>query len=85
MVNVTLSRTDCIETLLPTVELAMESGQVCELYNINYLGPLELAALTLLVLAESLRDTGTGKIYRANPGFSLIGIDDQGVSRTLVN
>jgi len=84
MIRYTLNRTDCIESFLPMVEQAMESGEVCQIDNINYLGPLETAALILLVMAESLRDTCTGKIYRAHAGFRLVGIDDHGISRTLV-
>lgn len=85
MVTITLNPTDCIETLLPAIELAMEAGDVCRLGNIHYLGPLELAALLTLAAAGNLWDTCTGKIYHARAGFSLVGIDQQGVSRSLLN
>lgn len=83
MLNVVLNRTDCIETLLPAVESAMSAGEVCRVHNINFLGPLEVAALTLLVRADNLLDMNTGKICRAQPGFRLLGIDERGLTRTL--
>jgi hypothetical protein len=83
MLNVVLNRTDCIETLLPAVESAMSAGEVCRVHNINFLGPLEVAALTLLVMADNLLDMNTGKICRAQPGFRLLGIDERGLTRTL--
>jgi hypothetical protein len=84
MLNVVLNRTDCIETLLPVVESAMNAGEVCRVHNINYLGPVEVAALTLLVTADKLLDMNTGKICHAQPGFRLLGIDERGYTRTLV-
>ena len=83
MFNITLSRSDSIETLLPTVESAMETGEICQIHNINYLGMTELAALTILALADNLLDAGTGKICRATPGFLLVGIDEYGATRVL--
>lgn len=83
MSNITLNRMDCIETLLPAVEAAMEAGEVCRLHNINFLGQLEVAALGLLVMAENLIDTHTGRIYHARPGFQLLGIDEDGSAITL--
>ena len=83
MFNLTLQRNDSIETVLPTVERAMHSGNVCRLYNINYLGQLQLAALTLLAMSQNLMDAATGQIVQPHPGFCLVGIDDQGVTRTL--
>lgn len=85
MVTVTLKPTDCIQTLLPIVEAAMESGETCKLCNIHYLGAFELAALVTLTKATHLRDSHTGRIYQAHPGFRLIGIDQAGVTRHLVN
>jgi hypothetical protein len=84
MLNVILNRSDCIETLLPAVELAMSAGEVCRVHNIDFLGPLEVAALTLLVMADNLLDMNTGKTCRAQPGFRLLGIDKRGLTRTLV-
>ena len=83
MFNLTLQRNDSIETVLPTVERAMHSGDVCRLYNINYLGHIHLAALTLLAMSQNLMDTASGQIFQPHPGFRLVGIDDQGVTRTL--
>ena len=83
MFNLTLQRNDSIETVLPTVERAMRSGELCRLHNINYLGQLQLAALTLLAMSQNLMDTATGQIFQRHPGFCLVGIDDQGVTRTL--
>lgn len=85
MVTVILKPTDCIQTLLPIVEAAMESGDVCQLGNVHYLGPFELAALVTLTTATHLRDAETGRIYHAHPDFRLIGVDKQGISRCLVN
>ena len=83
MLNLTLQRNDSIETVLPTVERAMHSGELCRLHNINYLGRLQLAALTLLAMSQNLMDTATGQIFQPRPGFRLVGIDDHGVTRTL--
>ena len=84
MLNLTLKRSDSIETVLPTVEQAMRTGDVCRLHNINYLGQIHLAALTLLAMSENLMDSATGQIFHPHPGFCLLGIDDCGVTRTLV-
>ena len=84
MLNLTLNHTDSLETVLPTVELAMQSGDVCSIHNINYLGHIHLAALTLLAMSESLMDSATGQVFHPHPGFCLLGIDDHGVARTLV-
>jgi hypothetical protein len=83
MVSISLNCTDCIESVLPAIEAAMEAGDICQLSNIHFFGPLEIAALSLLVMSAGLLDAGTGKTYRANPGFQLIGIDEQGVRRAL--
>lgn len=83
MISINLSCTDCIESVLPAIEAAMEAGDICQLSNIHFFGPLEIAALSLLVMSAGLLDAGTGKTYRANPGFQLIGIDGHGVSRSL--
>ncbi len=84
MLNIILNRSDCIETLLPAIESAMNAGEVCRVHNIDFLGPLEEAALTLLVMADNLLDMNTGKICHAQPGFRLLGIDRRGLTRTLV-
>lgn len=83
MLNITLNRFDSIASLLPTVESAMETGEGCQIHNINYLGLAELVALKMLAMADNLLDTGTGKICHATPGFYLIGIDEDGTSRAL--
>ena len=83
MLNLTLQRNDSIATVLPTVERAMRSGELCRLHNINYLGQLQLAALILLAMSQNLMDIATGQIFQPHPGFCLVGIDDQGVTRTL--
>ena len=84
MLNFTLTATDCIETILPTVEQAMETGETCQLFNINFLGAGEIVALTLLALASNLMDSRTGQIYHARPGFHLLGIDASGTVSTLI-
>jgi len=83
MLNLTLQRNDSIETVLPTVELAMRTGDVCRLHNINYLGRIHLAALTLLATSESLMDPVSGQIVHPHPGYCLLGIDERGVTQTL--
>lgn len=83
MISITLNLTDCIETCLPSVEAAMESGDVCSIGNIHYLGPLEVVALVTLATAQHLRDTATGRVYHAHPGFRLMGVDATGIARKL--
>ena len=84
MLNLTLNRTDSIETVLPTVELAMHTGDVCSIHNINYLGQIHVAALTLLAMSENLMDSATGQIFHPQPGFRLQGVDEYGVTQTMV-
>ena len=83
MLNITLNRLDSIETLLPLVESAMETGDVCQINNVNFLGVSQLAALRLLAMAENLLDAETGKICHATPGFYLVGVDEYGTARVL--
>ena len=85
MLNLTLQRNDSIETVLPTDELAMRTGDVCRLHNINYLGQIHLAALTLLAMSQNLMDSATGQVVQPHAGFRLLGIDDRGAIRTLAN
>lgn len=84
MLNVTLNCSDSIEAVLPTVELAMHTGDVCSIHNINYLGRLQIVALTLLAMSGSLMDLATGQIFQARPGFQLLGIDEHGVAKAMV-
>ena len=84
MLNLTLNRADSIESVLPSIEQAMHNGEVCSIRNINYLGYIHIAALTLLAMSGSLMDTATGQVVHPEPGFRLIGIDDHGVTRTMV-
>ena len=84
MLNVTLNCSDSIEAVLPTVELVMHTGDVCSIHNINYLGRIQMAALTLLAMSGSLMDSATGQIFQPHPGFQLLGIDDHGVTQTMV-
>ena len=67
MLNVTLNRDDSIETVLPTVELAMQTGDVCRIRNINYLGHIHLAALSLLAMSESCTTRASSTIVRTGP------------------
>jgi hypothetical protein len=83
MLNLILKCSDSIETILPTVELAMHSGDVCRLHNINYLGRIHLVALTLLATSESLMDSVSGQVVHPHPGYCLLGIDERGVTQTL--
>lgn len=84
MLNVTLNNSDTLETVMPTVELAMRTGDVCRIANVNYLGRAHMAALALLAMSDSLMDVETGQIIHPRPGFRLFGIDDQGVAQTVV-
>lgn len=83
MLNVTLKRTDSIETVLPTVELAMHTGDECCIHNINYLGLIHTAALGLLAKSGSLMNATSGQIICSKPGFRLLGIDEYGVACAL--
>jgi hypothetical protein len=83
MSNITLNRSDSIETVLPAVHLAMHTGDVCSIHNINYLGYIHTAALSLLAMSENLLDSATGQVFHPRPGFRLLGIDEHGVTRTL--
>lgn len=83
MLNITLNRFDNIDTVLPAVETAMETGEVCQIHNINYLGLAEVVALKLLTLTDNLIDMATGRTCHALPGFRLVGIDEYGTARVL--
>ena len=87
MLNITLNRFDVsidrIASLLPVVESAMETGEVCQIHNINYLSVSEIVALRFLAMADNLFDTSTGKTCHAVPGFCLVGIDEYGTARVL--
>lgn len=84
MLNLTLTHSDSIATILPIIELAMHTGAPCRIDNIHYLGQIQLAALTLLAMSQNLLDSATGRIIHPQPGFSLLGVDDRGVAQTLV-
>ena len=84
MLNVTLNSCDSLEAVLPTVELAMHTGAVCSIHNINYLGRLQLVALTLLAMSGSVMDSASGQVFQAHPGFQLLGIDEFGVTHAMV-
>ena len=83
MCDILLTRDDCIETVLPRVEEAMESGEICRIRHIDDLGRLGIAALVLLTMANNLMDSTTGRVFRSRPGFCLMAIDDVGRSRIL--
>lgn len=83
MLNLTLNCNDSIETVLPTVELAMNTGDECCIHNINYLGHIHTAALGLLAKSGSLMNSTSGEVVRSKPGFRLLGIDEHGVARAL--
>lgn len=83
MLKITLNRFDNIESLLPSVESAMEAGEVCQIHNIHFLGVSELVALKMLAMAENLLDAESGKICRAHPGFHLVGVDEFGILSVL--
>ena len=78
MRDITLNRDDSVETVLPLVEEAMESGEICRIRNIDYLGRLGIASLRLLSMANNLLDTSTGRTFRPRPGFCLLAIDSSG-------
>ena len=83
MRNITLNSDDNIETVLQEVEAAMETGEICRIHNIDYLGRLGISALILLTMSDSLMDPESGKIFHPKPGFGLIGIDISGFARVL--
>ncbi len=78
MLNVTLKPSDTIEQLLPLVETAMQTGDVCRVANIDCLDLFEITALRLLVGAGHLFDAASGQEYFARSGFQLIGVDSAG-------
>jgi hypothetical protein len=84
MLKLSLKPDDTIETVLPVLEQAMEDGEICRIYNIDYLGCLGVHALTLLTLADGLLDSETGKVVHPHPGFSLVGVDGKGQTSVLV-
>lgn len=84
MLKITLKPDDTIETVLPVLEQAMEGGELCQINNIHYIGYLGACALTLLTLSDGLIDSETGKVFHTRPGFSLVGVDDNGQSSVLV-
>ena len=85
MVNLPLKNNYSIDTVLPPVELAMHTGDIGSIQNINCLSNINLAALTLLAKSESLMDPVTGQVFHPHPGFRLQGVDEHGVTRTLVS
>lgn len=82
MFNVILNRTDRIESVLPVVEMAMASGEVCWLYNLDQLGQFEFVTQSLVTMVEDLLD-GV-RHCQVQPGFRLLGVDDHGVRHTLL-
>ena len=84
MVNVTLNKYDSLDAVLPALELAMHTGDVCRIRNIDFLGRAHLAALCLLAMSENLMDSDTGQVFHPHPGFRLFGVDEQGTSRSLL-
>lgn len=83
MFSITLKPTDSIETVLPLVERAMESGEICRINNIDCLGRLGVMALRMLATNDSLLDGVSGKMFHPRPGFCLIGVDDAGLVTVL--
>lgn len=82
MYNVVLSRSDCIESILPAVEMAMAAGDVCRLQNLADLGQFETVSEKLLAMVEALLETLP--CSRVHPGFRLLCVDERGVTRTLL-
>lgn len=83
MLNLTLQRSDSIETVLPFVEQAMHAGDECCIRNIDYLGLIHAAALELLAKSGSLMSATSGQVVRSKPGFRLLAIDESGAARAL--
>jgi hypothetical protein len=82
MYNVILNHNDNFETVLPVVEKAMACGEVCRVMNLSYLGQFDCASQTLASMTEELLD-GFHKC-RIQPGFKLLGVDERGITRTLL-
>ncbi len=82
MLNVVLSKNDRIEAVLPLVESAMAAGEICRLENMAHLGRFETVTDSLLIMVERLFDGD--RSCRAQPGFRLLGVDGQGITRTLM-
>jgi hypothetical protein len=73
---------DCIEAILPIIESAMASGDVCRIENVAHLGPFDSVADGLrAMLADQIEGTRKCTVH---PGFRLLGIDERGVTHTLM-
>ena len=83
MLNVTLKRSDTIEDILPALETAMQTGDVCRVANIDYLDLFEIATLRLMVGVGQLFDAASGMEHYARSGFRLIGVDSCGEEHSL--
>ena len=83
MRKMTLTRSDSFESVLRTVEEAMNSGEECQIRNIDYLGCLHTTALILFAKSQRLLDAVTGRLIEPKPGFCLIGIEESGMTRRL--
>ena len=84
MLNLSLKEYDSLESVLPTVGLAMQTGDACRIRNIEFLGRAHLAALCLLAMSENLMDLKTGEIFHPHPDFRPIGEDQEGEIRPLL-
>ncbi len=71
MLKLTLNPDDTLETVLPMLEKAMASGEICRIRPADYLGCLGLSALILLTMADGLLDPASGKVVHPHPGFGL--------------
>jgi hypothetical protein len=82
MVNVVLNQSDRIESIMPIVQSAMASGIVCRLENMGYLGQFDSVSNDLMAQVLELLDGA--QQCPVHPGFRLIGVDEFGVTRTLL-
>lgn len=83
MRKMTLTHSDSFESVLRTVEEAMNSGEECQIGNIDYLGRIHTTALVLLAKSRCLLDTVSGRMIEPKPGFCLIGVEESGMTRRL--
>ncbi len=82
MLTIILERSDRIESVLPAIERAMASGEVCRLQNVACLGSFDRVSQAVVAMVEEVLD-GVRQC-RARPGFQLLGVDDRGVTHTLL-
>jgi hypothetical protein len=82
MLNVVMNHNDRIESILPVIRQAMDSGEVCRIQNLAVIGPFAGVAESILGLVDDLLDADAS--IPVHSGFRLLGVDEHGLTRTLL-